>query len=154
MGFMIIVYLLENGMTSCLAFRYSLEQSVERNEVSAYTSSNRWRSTQLFYMAAPVQLYSILCGIHETMLWRFQDVDISWWSSSDRGDTAIRLIKWWTLLLAIGPIPTWIYYIVFSHVYTNTLCGCMIVTIIGLDMLIPSTYLWLDDVKLSTVETK
>jgi len=152
MSFMIVVLLLDYGIMGSLSFRYNLDQAEEANEITEITSNNKWRSTQLFYMAAPVQLYSILCGFAEFKRWRYYGVDISWWSGGDRGEVAIMLVKWWTLLLVVGPIVAWIAYAVHTHQYANTMVGCIVVTIIGFDMLIPCAYLWIGNVHLSKAE--
>merc|ERR1719476_795922 len=129
MIFMICVQLLDVGISTCLSSRYNMAQAAETNEILEFTSSNRWRSTQLFYMAAPVQLYSIICGVREFIRWRYYAIDISWWAGGDRGNMAISLVKWWTLLLVVGPVPAWVCYILYARQWSNTWAGCMIVTI-------------------------
>jgi len=152
MFFMGIVNVLNWGMIIANAFRYSLSQSMEANEIAHLSMDNIWRSNQLFYMTAPVQLYSILVGFKEFLRYQFYGIDISFWEGGDRGEAAIRIVKYWTLLLSMGPIVAWTCYFIFSHAYLNAWAASIVVTIIGLDVLHPCAYLWVGDSKLTREE--
>jgi len=154
MLFMLLVNILNWGMIISNSFRYSLEQSMEANEIAHLSMDNIWRSNQLFYMTAPVQLFSILVGIKEYLRWQFYGMDISFWEGGDRGEIAIKIVKYWTLLLVIGPIIAWTSYALFAHQYLNAWAACIVVTIIGLDVLHPCAYLWVGDSKLTREEAQ
>jgi len=152
MLFMLLVNVLNWGMIISNSFRYSLEQSMEANEIAHLSMDNIWRSNQLFYMTAPVQLFSILVGIKEYLRYKFYGMDISFWEGGDRGEAAIKIVKYWTLLLVIGPVIAWTCYAIFAHQYLNAWAACIVVTIIGLDVLHPCAYLWVGDSKLTREE--
>jgi len=154
MLFMAVVNFLNWGMIISNAFRYSLEQSMEANEVAHLSMDNIWRSNQLFYMTAPVQLFSIIVGIKEFLRWKFYGMDISFWEGGDRGEAAIRIVKYWTLLLTVGPVIAWSCYFIFANKYMNAWAACVVVTIIGLDVLHPCAYLWVGDSKLTNEEAQ
>jgi len=149
MLFMGVVNILNWGMIISNAFRYSLSQSMEANEVAHLSMDNIWRSNQLFYMTAPVQLFSIVVGFKEFLRWQFYGIDISFWEGGDRGDTATSIVKYWTLMLVIGPFVCWMCYAIFAHQYMNAWAACVVVSIIGMDVLHPCAYLWVGDSKLT-----
>lgn len=152
MFFMAVVNFLNWGLIISNAFRYSLEQSVEANEVAHLSMDNIWRSNQLFYMTAPVQFFSLIVGTKEFLRWKFYGLDISFWEGGDRGEAAISIVKYWTLLLTLMPFVAWGCYFWFSNKFMNAWAACIVVTIIGLDVLHPCTYLWVGDSKLTADE--
>ena len=62
---MLTVQILSWGMVIASSMRYTLSTSMEANEVIGLSMDNIWRSTQLFYMTAPLLLYSIIKGTQD-----------------------------------------------------------------------------------------
>jgi len=152
-GFMLFVNILNWGMTIASAMRYQLEESMESNEVIFLTLDNVWRSTQLFYITAPLLAYSIIEGIRDYLRYQFYGEDISFWSGGDRGAMSKDLVKYWTLLLIFGAIIAWIYYFAFGGMqHQGAISACLIVTIIAMDVLHPCAYLWVGNAKLTREE--
>merc|ERR1712232_699142 len=60
--------------------RYRMDQSMQANEVFFLSLTNLWRTTQMFYITAPLTLYSIATGMGEFSRHRMLGVDISYWS--------------------------------------------------------------------------
>jgi len=154
-SFMLLVNALTWGMTISSALRYQLEESMESNEVVFLTLDNVWRSTQLFYITAPLLAYSIIEGIRDYLRYTFYGEDISFWSGGDRGAMSKELVKWWTLLLILGAIVAWIYYFLFGGIsQQGAISACLIVTIIATDVLHPCVYLWVGNTKLTREEAQ
>eukprot|EP00930_Biecheleria_cincta_P037267 TRINITY_DN2555_c0_g1_i3.p1 TRINITY_DN2555_c0_g1~~TRINITY_DN2555_c0_g1_i3.p1 ORF type:complete len:1469 (-),score=249.07 TRINITY_DN2555_c0_g1_i3:284-4690(-) len=141
-SFMLIVQILSWGMVISSSLRYTLGTSMEANEVISLSMDNIWRSTQLFYMSAPLLGYSIIKGVQDFMRYKMYGEDISYWVGGDRGAMSTNLVKYWTLLLIIGAVVAWIYYFTSSSVQVGALGSCLIVTLIALDVLHPCVYLW------------
>lgn len=151
--FMLIVNALHWGMTVSAALRYQLEESMESNEVIFLTLDNVWRSTQLFYITAPLLLYSIIEGVRDYLRYQFYGEDISFWVGGDRGRMSKELVKYWTLVLIIGDLVAWTYYFAFGGRHEQgSLAACLIVTIIALDVLHPCVYLWVGNSKMTREE--
>jgi len=154
-AFMLLVNALHWGMTIASALRYQLEESMESNEVVFLTLDNVWRSTQLFYITAPLLAYSIVEGVRDYMRYQFYGEDISFWAGGDRGKTSKELVKCWTLLLIVGAVVAWVFYFAFGgSKQQGATPACLIVTIIALDVLHPCAYLWVGTEKLSREEAK
>jgi len=90
--------------------RYRMDQSMQSNEVFFLSLTNLWRTTQLFYITAPLTLYSIATGCGEFSRHRMLNVDITYWNAGDRGSISTTITKWWTLLLMFGAIAVNIIY--------------------------------------------
>merc|ERR1719454_2415547 len=97
---------------------------------------------QLFYITAPLLLYSIIKGVQDYMRYQMYGEDISYWVGGDRGAMSTNLVKYWTLLLILGAVSAWVYYFTSSSVQVGALGSCLIVTLIALDVLHPCVYLW------------
>mmetsp|Transcript_37158 Transcript_37158/g.85865 ORF Transcript_37158/g.85865 Transcript_37158/m.85865 type:complete len:1482 (+) Transcript_37158:59-4504(+) len=141
-GFMLTVQILSWGMVIASSLRYTLSTSMEANEVIGLSMDNIWRSTQLFYMSAPLLLYSIIKGTQDYIRYQLYGEDISFWVGGDRGVMSTNLVKYWTLLLILGAVGVWCYYIIEGRKHTGVLSAVIIVTLIALDVLHPCTYLW------------
>eukprot|EP00930_Biecheleria_cincta_P037271 TRINITY_DN2555_c0_g2_i1.p1 TRINITY_DN2555_c0_g2~~TRINITY_DN2555_c0_g2_i1.p1 ORF type:complete len:1490 (-),score=222.50 TRINITY_DN2555_c0_g2_i1:190-4461(-) len=141
-SFMLVVQILSWGMVIASSLRYTLSTSMEANEVISLSMDNIWRSTQLFYMSAPLLAYSIIKGVQDYMRYQMYGEDISYWVGGDRGVMSTNLVKYWTLLLIILAIAAWIYYFTSSNVQVGALGSCLIVSLIALDVLHPCVYLW------------
>eukprot|EP00913_Durusdinium_trenchii_P023825 g22375.t1 len=132
-SFMLAVQLLSWGMVIAASMRYTLSTSMEANEVIGLSMDNLWRSTQLFYISAPLLLYSIIKGIQDYMRYQMYGEDISFWVGGDRGVMSTNLVKYWTLFLILGAIGAWIYYSIEGRKHTGVLSAVIIVTLIALD---------------------
>lgn len=150
--FMFIIQSLNWGMIIASSMRYTLETSMEANEVIGLSMDNIWRSTQLFYITAPLLLYSIIKGVQDFMRYQFYGEDISFWTGGDRGAMSKNLVKYWTLLLILGALAAWIYYIFVGRFKQGVLSAVTIVTLIALDVLHPCTYLWVGETKMTREE--
>merc|ERR1719442_241166 len=87
--------------------RSRMDQSMQANEVFFLSLTNIWRTTQLFYITAPLTLYSILMGIADFAKNRMLGVDISYWVGGDRGAVSKAITQYWTLSLVTGTVITW-----------------------------------------------
>jgi len=148
-SFMLAVQLLSWGMVIAASLRYTLSTSMEANEVISLSMDNIWRSTQLFYISAPLLLYSIIKGIQDYLRYQMYGEDISFWVGGDRGAMSTNLVKYWTLALILGAMGAWIYYGVEGRKHTGVLSAVIIVTLIALDVLHPCTYLWVGRTKMT-----
>merc|ERR1712137_481646 len=83
------------------------------------------------------------------MRYQMYGEDISYWVGGDRGAMSTNLVKWWTLLLVMGAVSAWIYYAIEGRHHVGTLGSCLIVSLIGLDVLHPCTYLWVGQTKMT-----
>ncbi|CAJ1396087.1 unnamed protein product [Effrenium voratum] len=146
-SFMLIVQILSWGMIIAASLRYTLSTSMEANEVIGLSMDNIWRSTQLFYISAPLLFYSIIKG--DYMRYQMYGEDISYWVGGDRGVMSTNLVKYWTLFLILGAIGAWIYYLVEGRKHTGVLSAVLIVSLIALDVLHPCTYLWVGRTKMT-----
>jgi len=122
--------------------RYRMDQSMQANEVFFLSLTNLWRTTQMFYITAPLTLYSIATGCGEFSRHRMLGVDISFWSAGDRGSVSTTITKWWTLLLMFGMIGANVIYWFDLLQYTDPI-SVLIVTFIGLDVVHICAFLWL-----------
>ena len=147
--FMLTVQILSWGMVIASSMRYTLSTSMEANEVIGLSMDNIWRSTQLFYMSAPLLLYSIIKGTQDYIRYQLYGEDISFWVGGDRGVMSTNLVKYWTLLLILGAIGAWIYYIIEGRKHTGVMSAVLIVSLIALDVLHPCTYLWVGRTKMT-----
>merc|ERR1712137_357935 len=86
--------------------RYRMDQSMAANEVFFLSLTNIWRTTQMFYITAPLAGYSIVMGISDFLKNRMLGVDISYWVGGDRGAVSKGITQYWTLLLVIGGVVT------------------------------------------------
>jgi len=129
-------------IASC--FRYRIGQSMASNEVFFLTLTNIWRTTQMFYITAPLTLFSIFMGTADFSRNRSFGEDISYWVGGDRGAAAKNIVKWWTLLLVLGVPVTWVCFIVgVMEEGMNAFPAVLVITFIGLDAIHPCAYLWL-----------
>ena len=102
---------------------------MEANEVIGLSMDNIWRSTQLFYISAPLLLYSIIKGIQDYMRYQMYGEDISYWVGGDRGVMSKNLVKYWTLLLILGAMGAWLYYLIEGRKHRGVLSAVIIVTL-------------------------
>jgi hypothetical protein len=125
-------------------FRYKIGESMVSNEVFSLTLTNIWRTTQMFYITAPLTLFSIIVGTMDFMRNRTFGEDISYWVGGDRGAVSKTIVMYWTLLLVMGTICTWVA-VVFGWLpdSTSSAAAVLVVTFIGCDVLLPCAYLWL-----------
>jgi len=124
--------------------RNTKEESAAANEVFFLSLTNIWRTTQLFYITAPLTVYSILMGSLDFSRNRMFGEDISYWVGGDRGAVSKSIVQWWTLLLLGGTVGTWIAF--FARLLPGgggNVASVLIVTFIGLDVLHPCAFLWL-----------
>mmetsp|Transcript_10751 Transcript_10751/g.29944 ORF Transcript_10751/g.29944 Transcript_10751/m.29944 type:complete len:1698 (-) Transcript_10751:367-5460(-) len=122
--------------------RYRMDQSMQANEVFFLSLTNLWRTTQLFYITAPLTLFSIATGCGEFSRHRMLGVDISYWSAGDRGSISTTITKWWTLLLMFGAIAVNIIYWFDLLSFVDPI-SVLIVSVIGLDVVHICAFLWL-----------
>ena len=151
-SFMLIVQILSWGMIIASSMRYTLSTSMEANEVIGLSMDNIWRSNQLFYITAPLLLYSIIKGIQDYMRYQMYGEDISYWVGGDRGVMSKNLVKYWTLMLILGAFGAWTYYLVEGRKHTGVLSAVIIVTLIALDVVHPCTYLWVEKAKIKPAQ--
>jgi len=125
-------------------FRYKIGESMVSNEVFSLTLTNIWRTTQMFYITAPLTLFSIIVGTLDFLRNRTFGEDISYWVGGDRGAISKTIVQYWTLLLVCGTMFTWLAVICrWLPDSTSSAAAVFVVTIIGCDVLLPCAYLWL-----------
>merc|ERR1712137_575343 len=140
--FSVVLQLLTHGIVITATARYSTIQWKQSNEVAIIGLLNIWRSTQLFYMGAPMQVFSVMSGSIDYTKWRQFKVDISYWTGGDRGAIAKNIVRCWTLFLILAAIFAWFYFFLGSSRGTNAGSGLIINTIVAMDILQPCSYLW------------
>jgi hypothetical protein len=123
--------------------RYRMDQSMAANEVFFLSMTNIWRTTQLFYITAPLTAYSIVMGTSDFLKNRMLGVDISYWVGGDRGAVSKAMTQWWTLFLLMAMIVTQILFWFTDLLIHADVVGVFIVTFIGLDVMHPCAFLWL-----------
>jgi len=132
------------GLLISASARYKMAESQAANEVFVLTLTNVWRTTQLFYITAPLTCYSIIMGSLDFSRNRMFGEDISYWVGGDRGSTSKSIVKWWCLLLVSGTFFTWLsFFAGWLPQESNNIGSLLIVTFIGLDVLHPCAFLWL-----------
>merc|ERR1719324_2343712 len=94
------------AMVISATLRYRMDQSMAANEVFFLSLTNIWRTTQLFYITAPLTLYSIIMGFSDFLKNRMLGIDISYWVGGDRGAVSKGITQYWTLLLVVGGVIT------------------------------------------------
>ncbi|CAK0866655.1 unnamed protein product [Prorocentrum cordatum] len=141
MVFSWIVQALSWSLVISATMRYRMDQSMAANEVFFLSLTNIWRTTQLFYITAPLTLYSILMGISDFLKNRMLGIDISYWVGGDRGAVSKAITQYWTLLLVFGGIITNILFWVGLTPHAEFI-NILIVTFIALDVLHPCCFLW------------
>mmetsp|Transcript_11609 Transcript_11609/g.20064 ORF Transcript_11609/g.20064 Transcript_11609/m.20064 type:complete len:777 (+) Transcript_11609:3-2333(+) len=142
--FMWILQVLNWSMLLSARARYQQSEAQNANEVFALTLTNIWRTTQMFYITAPLTLFSILMGFSDFLKNRMFGQDISYWVGGDRGKLSKMMVQYWTLLLVVGMIFTWVAYNVgLLPDSRNALASVIIVTVIGFDVMHPCAFLWL-----------
>jgi hypothetical protein len=142
MVFSWIVQALSWSMVISATMRYRMDQSMAANEVFFLSLTNIWRTTQLFYITAPLTLYSILMGISDFLKNRMLGIDISYWVGGDRGAVSKGITQYWTLLLVLGGLVTNILFWAGLTPHAEFI-NILIVTFIALDVLHPCCFLWL-----------
>jgi hypothetical protein len=145
MVFSWIVQALSWLMVISATLRYRMDQSMAANEVFFLSLTNIWRTTQLFYITAPLTLYSIIMGIADFLKNRMLGVDISYWVGGDRGAVSKSITQYWTLLLVVGGLVTNILFWAGFTPHAEFI-NILIVTFIGLDVLHPCCFLWLGNI--------
>jgi hypothetical protein len=123
--------------------RYRMDQRMAANEVFFLSMTNIWRTTQLFYITAPLTAYSIVMGTSDFLKNRMLGVDISYWVGGDRGAVSKAMTQWWTLFLLMAMIVTQILFWFTDLLIHADVVGVFIVTFIGLDVMHPCAFLWL-----------
>merc|ERR1711904_147012 len=96
------------GLILSASARNKLAESTSANEVFFLSLTNIWRTTQLFYMTAPLTLYSIIMGTRDFIRHRMFGEDISFWGGGDRGAVSKSIVQWWTLLSVLACVVTWV----------------------------------------------
>merc|ERR1712054_648727 len=102
-----ILNILNWSLVLSSTFRYKMTEGAVANEVFSLTLTNIWRTTQMFYITAPLVLYSIIMGIRDFLRNRSFGEDISYWTNGDRGETSKTIVKYWTLLLILLSLVAW-----------------------------------------------
>merc|ERR1739848_350832 len=140
-----ILSVLSWGMILSASARNKLAESTSANEVFFLSLTNIWRTTQLFYMTAPLTFYSIIMGTLDFCRHRMFGEDISFWVGGDRGAVSKSIVQWWTLFLCSATVFTWISFWAgwLPDTSANVVAPLLIVTFLGLDMVHPCTSLWL-----------
>jgi len=121
--------------------RNNKDQGMQANEVIFLSLTNIWRTTQMFYITAPLTVYSIIMGCSDYFKNRMLGVDISYWVGGDRGAVSKSITQWWTLLLVAGTVVTWTLYA--TGWVAVDVGAALIITFIGLDVMHPCAFLWL-----------
>ncbi|CAE7339192.1 unnamed protein product [Symbiodinium sp. CCMP2456] len=146
--FTLLLQVLNWGLIGASCMRHSLEASMEANEVAMLTIDNIWRSTQRYYITAPLVIYSMVEGLQDLMNFQLYGQDVTVNEAS--GKIAVHLVKYWTLLLEILAIAAWIcFYNVKPTQDEGGLSSLIIVTVIALDVLHPCAYLWVGETKMT-----
>ncbi|OLP87833.1 hypothetical protein AK812_SmicGene30922 [Symbiodinium microadriaticum] len=114
----------------------SLQASMETNEVIFLSMDSVWRSTQSFYVAAPVQVYSIIKAV--------EDITFQRASETRRGLSTFRDTA------ESRAVGAWVHYAMAVRVGNGALASCIVVTLIALDCLHPCAYLWVGQAKQMT----
>jgi len=117
--------------------RYRMDQSMAANEVFFLSLTNIWRTTQLFYITAPLTVYSIIMGFFDFARNRMLRVDISYWTGGDRGAVSKAMTQWWTLLLVTAMVVTNILFWADLLPHADVV-GVLVITFIGLTCCIPA----------------
>jgi len=139
-----ILNILNWSLVISSTFRYKIGESMVSNEVFSLTLTNIWRTTQMFYITAPLTLFSIIVGTLDFMRNRTFGEDISYWVGGDRGAISKMIVQYWTLLLITLTMLVWLS--LFAGWLPNTsssYAALVVVTFIGCDVLLPCAYLWL-----------
>lgn len=152
MAFMLVVNVLNLLLLMTNSMRYSIMESVDANEVAALSMDVLWRSNQLFFVSAPLQLFSLASGISEFVKYRFYGQDIGGAVDEEKTTLSVRLVKFWTALVVLCPIVCWVRYFVVAWIYPNSLAACITLTLIALDVLHPCVFLWFGHVNLNPHE--
>lgn len=134
---------LQWGLLLACILRSNTAQRQEANAVQSVSMDSIWRSTQLFYLTAPLQLYSIIMGFRDYIDGRRYGTDSTHWTTGDRGAITKTIVKWWTLAIILSAGVAWIYVLCTAAPVSN-IAAVVIVTMTALDVLHPCTYLWLD----------
>merc|ERR1712176_1099932 len=90
--------------------RNNKDQGMQANEVFFLSLTNIWRTTQMFYITAPLTVYSIIMGFSDYFKNKMLGVDISYWVGGDRGAVSKSITQWWTLFLVVAMIVTQILF--------------------------------------------
>jgi len=141
MVFSWIVQALSWTLVISATLRYRMDQSMAANEVFFLSLTNIWRTTQMFYITAPLTLYSIIMGVADFAKNRMLGVDISYWTGGDRGAVSKAITQYWTLLLVFGGVITNILFWAGLTPHAEFI-NILIVTFIALDVLHPCCFLW------------
>jgi hypothetical protein len=123
--------------------RYRMDQRMATNEMVYLSLTNIWRSTQIFYITAPLTVYSIVMGISDFVKNKMLKVDISYWVGGDRGAVSKAMTKWWTLALVMSMIVTHVLFWFTDLLIHANVAKVSVVTFIGLDVMHPCAFLWL-----------
>lgn len=141
--FTLILQVLNWGMIGASCMRHSLEPSMEANEVVMLTIDNIWRSTQRYYITAPLTVYSMVEGMQDYIRFHCYGQDITF--NDKNGKIAVYLVKYWTLLLEVAAVFAWIYFCTTGALDEGGLTSLIIITVIALDVLHPCAYLWVGE---------
>jgi len=147
--FTVTLQVLTWGMLLSANARYAMQSSTTANEVIFLSLNNIWRGTQIFYMCAPLQVYSLFVGTLDYLRYRNFGEDISYWVGGDRGAVSRNIVRYWTLFILLLVIVVWVWYFTEGDQsdIIGTLPSVIIISTIGLDVLHPCTYLWLGEFK-------
>merc|ERR1712232_1157578 len=129
-----ILNILNWSLVISSTFRYKIGEGAVSNEVFSLTLTNIWRTTQMFYITAPLTLFSIIVGTQDFLRNRTFGEDISYWVGGDRGAVSKSIVQCWTLLLVCATFGTWIAFFA-GFVPSDGVSSVLIVTFIGLDVM-------------------
>merc|ERR1712178_123344 len=131
-----ILNILNWSLVISSAFRYQVGEGMQSTEVFSLTLTNIWRTTQMFYITAPLTLFSIIVGTLDFMRNRTFGDDISYWVGGDRGAVSKTIVMHWTLLLVMGTMFTWLAVLCgWLPPESTSSAAAAIVTFIGCDVL-------------------
>jgi hypothetical protein len=132
------------GLLISASSRYKMAESTSGNELFVLSLTNIWRTTQLFYITAPLTIYSIIMGTLDFSRNKMFGEDISYWIGGDRGVVSKSIVQWWTLFLVAGSCFTWLSFLCgWLSEESSNVGSILIVSFIGLDVIHPCAFLWL-----------
>merc|ERR1719296_339010 len=145
MTFMLVTTLLNYALIFSNAFRFSIEESIDANEVAFLSMDNVWRGNQMFFMVGPIQAFSVITGTKNFINYVLYGQDIGGWSGGDLTQVSIAIAKYWTTTIVVSAVILWSLLLTSDCTATEFQSrrpGCIIFTFIAMDVLHPCTYLW------------
>merc|ERR1740121_3206681 len=127
------------------SMRFTIMESIDANEIAVLSMDNIWRANQLFFMVGPIQGFSVITGTKNFISYKLYGQDIGGWQGGDLTQTSITIVKYWTTLIIVSCIASWVYLYASNptaDAYQSRRPGCLIFTFIAMDVLHPCVYLW------------